>query len=245
MRKLFGMLIAALLVIALPIASAVTETETGREVQKPGTGTEQPEVRDATQGTDAEDNTPTSVMQNESRTGQGMSENESRTDKGMPESVGELRERMQKRAQQLRDNASAMGERMRNQNQVRATIESLHMMEDHVGGYGEQVSEAAREMNNSFERAYQAEENIKRRGGLARFFVGGDEKAAEEIEQSVNQTQDKIRELKQVREDCDCPDDVKLMLEEQIQNLEGEENRLRGLANQEQKKSGLFGWLLG
>lgn len=234
MRKLVSMIVAALLVMALPFTSAAAEPDSTRGVDEPGTGIEQPDVKEVNQGTGLGNNTPTDTMQNGSGEGRGM-----------PENIAALREQMQERAQQMMDNASAMGQQMRNQNQVRATIESLHMMDEYVGGYGEQVREVAREMNNSFERAYEAEQNMERRGGFARFFVGGDDEAAQEIEEAVNMTQDRVNELRQVREDCDCPDDVKLMLEEQIQNLESEENRLRARAKQEQKKNGLFGWLLG
>ena len=74
----------------------------------------------------------------------------------------------------------------RNQNVVREAVHSFLAMEDLVGGIGQQVSEIAREFNNSVEKTIQAENKIQNRNKLVRFLVGGDQGAAEEIEEEIN-----------------------------------------------------------
>jgi hypothetical protein len=132
---------------------------------------------------------------------------------------------------------------LQNQNQVRLAVHSLLAMEDLVGGIGPQVSEIARSFNNSVQASINAEERIQKKSGFARLFTGGDEKAAEEIEGLVTQNQNRIQELSQLREQCECDEEVKQMLQEQLQNMENEQARLRLLALAEQKSKGIFGWL--
>ena len=78
---------------------------------------------------------------------------------------------------------------------------------------------------------------------FSRLFSGGDAEAAEEIEAEVNQNRERIENLKRYREECDCSSDVKEMLQEQIQNMEQEQDRLGELAQNEKQNKGLFGWL--
>jgi len=46
-----------------------------------------------------------------------------------------------------------------------------------------------------------------------------------------------------LRAQCDCGEEVKAMLQEQIQNMEQEQVRLQQLAQNEKKNKGVFGWL--
>jgi hypothetical protein len=114
-----------------------------------------------------------------------------------------------------------------------------------TGDIGRNVSQIAREFNNSVQATIRAEERIQTRNWLVRFFVGGDREAAEDIEQEVNRNRQRIQELKQLREECDCDEEVRNMLQEQIQNMEQEQNRLQQSAQNEKKDKGIFGWLFG
>ena len=78
---------------------------------------------------------------------------------------------------------------------------------------------------------------------LVKFFAGGDEEAAEEIEQEVNRNQERIQELKRLMQECDCNEELKAMIQEHIQNMEQEQNRLQELAENEKNSKGIFGWL--
>jgi hypothetical protein len=158
-----------------------------------------------------------------------------------------LREKIQERAQQLEQEAAAMGENeqkvLRNQNQVRLAVHTLLDMKDMVGGIGPQVSAIAKEFNNSVQATLRAEEKIQTRSAISRFFAGGDDKAAGELEAEVSQNQARIQQLTQLKDQCECDNETKLMMQEQIQSLEQEQTRLNQMALTEKQSKGLLGWL--
>jgi len=159
----------------------------------------------------------------------------------------QLQQMMQQRVQQMAQEAQGLNEEQKNvyqnQNRVRLAVHSLLAMEDLVGGIGPQVREIATNFDNSVQATIRAEERVERRSAVARFFAGGDEEAAEEIEGQVNQNQLRVQQLKQLREECDCGAEVKEMMRQQIQNMEQEQTRLQQLAQSEKRSKGMFGWL--
>jgi len=159
----------------------------------------------------------------------------------------QLQEMIQQKQQAMNQELEGKSEKeqkvYQNQNQVRMAVHALLAMENLVGGIGKNVSQIARQFNNSVQATIIAEEKIQTRSRFRRFFAGGDEKSAEEIEQEVNQNRLRIQELKQLHKQCDCDNEVKAMMQEQIQSMEQEQNRLQELAQKEKKSKGLFGWL--
>jgi len=153
-----------------------------------------------------------------------------------------IREKQQEMLQEAQKEKNQ--EVFKNQNRIRLAVHALLASEDLIGGIGKNVSQIAREFNNSVEKTIRAEEKIKQRSGLIKFFLGGNKKAAEEIEQEVNKNQERIQQLHQLMDQCECSEEVKSMVQEQIQNLEEEQNRLRQLAEEEKQNKGIFGWLL-
>jgi hypothetical protein len=132
---------------------------------------------------------------------------------------------------------------VQNQNSVRMGAEAFIIADDETGGLGENVSQIAREFNNSVEVTIQAEERIRSRSGVVRVFIGGDEVAAREIEREVIQNENRIRELEQIIQQCACDEEVKLLLQEQLQMMEQEQERLRNLADDELEDKGIVGWI--
>lgn len=163
------------------------------------------------------------------------------------ETASELREMVQERNQEMINEINAsrgvLKNVYQNQNRVRLAVHTLLAAENLTGGIGRNISQIAREFNNSVQATIRAEERIETRNMLLRFFLGGDEGAAQEMEQEVNQNRVRIQQLKQLMEECDCDDEVKAMLQEQIQNMEQEQNRLQELAQNEKQSKGIFGWL--
>jgi len=161
--------------------------------------------------------------------------------------VTEAREAIQQRVQQLEGETQTMKgtekEVYENQNQVRSAVFGLLAMEELAGGIGQEISQIAKEINNSVQSTLSAEEKIRGRSALVRLFVGGEKEAAQEIRQEVNLNQERIQELKQLKEDCgDCSEEAKILMAEQIQNIEQEQERLQQLAEKEEKSVGVFGW---
>lgn len=165
------------------------------------------------------------------------------------EKINELEEKIQKKQQEMNQEMRLLGETERriyqNQNQVRLAVHSLLGMEDLIGGIGPQVSEIAKEFNNSLEATVRAEERIQARNKILKFFSGGDRAAAIIMEQEINRNRERIQQFKELKEECDCDDEIKTMFQEQINNMEQEQNRLQQMAEKEKQTKGLFGWLFG
>jgi bacterioferritin-associated ferredoxin len=163
--------------------------------------------------------------------------------------ISEIKETVQQKAQELSQEMQQLGKTeqsvYQNQNEVRLAVYSLLVMEDILGGIGQQVSQVATEFNNSVQATIKAEEAIQSRNRIVKFFVGGDEEVTEEIEQEINKNQERIQYLLTLGEQCDCGEEVKSMLQEQIANIGQEQNRLQQLVQSEKQIKGIFGWLFG
>ena len=129
------------------------------------------------------------------------------------------------------------------QNKVRLAVHAFLAMDDLTPGIGKEVSEIARHFNNSVQVTIHAEERLNSRSRIARFFIGGDADTATELEAEVNANMQRVHQLKQLKEQCNCTDEVRTLMQEQIQNMEQEQTRLQQLAQKEKKSKGLFGWL--
>lgn len=155
-----------------------------------------------------------------------------------------IEEKKQELEQKLQNLTAKEQNIYRNQNQVRLAVHSLLAMENLTGGIGPQISAIARGFNNSVQATIRAEEKIQNRSKIKKFFIGGDEKAADELEQEILQNQERLRELEQLIGECgECDEETRAMLQEQLQNIEQEQNRLRELAQAEKKSKGLLGWM--
>lgn len=164
------------------------------------------------------------------------------------ESIGQARARIQIMQEEMQEEMmQAKGPRkevLQNQNEVRMAVHSLLAMENLTGGIGPQVRQIARNFNNSVQATIRAEENIKERGAFMRFFAGGDEGAAEEIKEQVSENRQRVEELRQLRETClGCPEEVRQIMQEQIQDIEQEQERLSRLVQREKNSKGIFGWI--
>jgi hypothetical protein len=189
-----------------------------------------PELTDAGHGSEMDDKG--SNMSNE-----GMATGSNMSDHGQGES--------QKTDEQHQEKNQGEDTQIQNkvENQVREAVHALLAMKEQLGGIGPQVSEVAMNFNNSINAAYQNEEKIQKRSAFSRFFMGGDKKAAREMLAETEQTQSKIQELQGLMGQCNCSDETKAMMQEQIQSMVQEQDRLQQKAQDELKSNGLFGWL--
>lgn len=161
--------------------------------------------------------------------------------------MSEVREMTQQRKQEMVQELEGLSRVQQkvyqNQNSVREAVHTLLSIEDLAVGIGPQVSQIAREFNNSVLATIVAEEKIQKRNAFVRFFIGGEKNAAEEMEREINQNQQRIQQLKQLREECACEEEVKVMMQEQVQKMEQEQERLQQLADREKGANGVFGWI--
>ena len=128
--------------------------------------------------------------------------------------------------------------------QVHTALYALSIAGNVTGRDGPELARLGAELNTSFAAAYAAEEQIKNQNSLMRMLYGGDREAAGLLIQYADQNRQRIQTMEQLIANCsDCDPQVRLMLEEQVQVLSQEQNRLITLGQEEQADKGLFGWL--
>ncbi len=133
----------------------------------------------------------------------------------------------------------------RSKNEVAISVLSLISLEN-VTNIGKNVSEIARDINRTSRESIELEQKIQKRSRISTFFMGGDNRLAQDIENRVQENKDRIQKLNELIESSDEIDyEIKEMINEEIQNLEKEQNRLNDVANEEKEKRGIFGRLFG
>lgn len=148
-------------------------------------------------------------------------------------------------------NARELKEMIRNQAQAQAgntvsrAVKTLLAAQDLTGGIGDRISVLAQEFNNSAERSGLAEEKIKNRGRIRFWLLGGDKQAAAEIIELIGQNRERIAQLNDLKENCDCDDEVREIIKDQIDQFSSEQDRLEILAEKQNKAKGVIGWFLG
>lgn len=147
---------------------------------------------------------------------------------------------LQQNLSQDQDQAQAQA-----QAQVHLALSAVSLAGNVTGSSGPELARMGAEVNNSLAAAYQAEQQMKSRSSFMRMLFGGDREAAGLLIQYADQNQQRIQQMTQVLANCsDCDPQVRVMLEEQVQVLSQEQNRLLTFGQQEQNEKGFFGWLL-
>lgn len=130
----------------------------------------------------------------------------------------------------------------RNRNRVDVGVMALIASQNMIGQEGGTVANLAQEIHGAHRNMTQAEEHIQSRGFLSRFFLGGDTDSATAIQNQLQQNEQHMEQIRQYLDDCDCDEQVRTMLQEQVQVMEEEHARLRQVAEDEVATWGLFSW---
>jgi superfamily II DNA helicase RecQ len=135
--------------------------------------------------------------------------------------------------------------RVENTNRVRLAVQTLLAMENLTGGIGRNVSEIARNFNNSIQSTLRHEEKIQNRNKVLKFLFGRDLKTVKQLENETLRLQEMINSFNKTIESCEeCTEEVKEMLQEQLMLMQQEQQRLQQLVQKEKKIKGLFGWII-
>jgi uncharacterized protein YydD (DUF2326 family) len=128
---------------------------------------------------------------------------------------------------------------------VAKTVENLLAAADRMEdpGIGDEVREIAREHGTKSEEIAEKQDQINQRSGVAKFFIGPDYAALEEVQQSMEQIRNQVRELNQIRTRLQNQGEEQ-ELQNQIRVLELELQSLQNYAENEESTFSLFGWLL-
>jgi len=143
----------------------------------------------------------------------------------------------------LRNASGEVRERVKNENEVRIAVTTLLDVEDLSGGIGRNISAIARDFNNSLSSSTKIEDRIRGRSSFTRIFFGGDRNAAQELANQTAQDKARIAELHQLISSATLDPEVRTLIEEQVQILQQEQERLQQLATREKADRGIFGWL--
>lgn len=163
------------------------------------------------------------------------------------ENKQELKQMIKDKNEELKEKLKELKEQKKEReeyhNQVKVAVHTLLASENLTGGIGQNVSEIAKEFNNSVQVTIRAQERIQNKNKLVRYLFGGNEQAADEIQQEVEQNQQRIQELEELLDKCDCDQEIKTILQEQIQLMEQEQIKLNEMAKNEKSYKGIFGWI--
>ncbi len=161
-------------------------------------------------------------------------------------SLDQLKQMMKERKHELDDEEASTTPRfkdvMKNSNEVRRAVHALLASKELLGGIGQQVSEIARNMNDSIATTTSAEVKIKSRGFVARFFFGGDKNSAKFISREVERNGENIAKLTELLNSANLPAEVKAVMETQLTAMQEQQTRLQDVASSQAKLWGLFSW---
>jgi len=167
-------------------------------------------------------------------------------DEDVATSLSDLKLKIELRKQELEHEAASTSPEHRaiveNANQVRLAVHTLLSSRDLLRGIGSQVSEIAKEMNDSVATTTSVEAKLQARGILMRIFFGGDAVAADVIAQQVAQNQQRIDDLTKLLNEVNVSADIQVTLKAQIAAIQEAQKRLQDLAQREQNAWGLFSW---
>ncbi len=131
---------------------------------------------------------------------------------------------------------------MKNANEVRLAVHTLLASKELLGGIGPQVSEIARQMNDSVATTTSVEARIESRSFFTKLLFGGDKKASKDISKAVERNEENIAKLTELLNSANLPVEVKAMLETQLTAMQAQQTRLQDVASSQAKLWGFFSW---
>jgi len=258
MKKIINIFLVLFLFVGLAIFSLViaVNPEAGNQGQdpSPAQGQQGEEQGDQGQGDqeqgegEGDQQQEQTQEQTQEQSGDGLIDSEdgqqlrARTSNELKSMIQEKRGEMIEEVKSMKGNLQKAYE---NQNEVRTAVHALLAMEDLVGGIGQEVSGIAKQFNNSVQETIKAEETIRNRNRIVRFFAGGDQETAEELQNLVDQNLIRIQQLKELRNQCDCEEEVRALMQEQIHSMEQGQTKLQELIQNEKDARGIWGWFKG
>ncbi len=217
-KYLFIGIIVFAFILTLP-AVAKSEDAGPKGIHEPGTGLDNPELKEQNRGT-----------------GLGVTSSEVIE----TEEVEDVEEEVTSSKDNVPgQNSMALERRSQVANAVQEMLNATEKIE---GGIGEKVREIAQNQNQIHENIEMKLEQIKNQNRFFRFLFGSKAKDVEELKNQIKTNQEKIVELKNtVGEMTD--EQVKARLETQINTLEQVKTQIETETIEETSDFSLFGWV--
>ena len=125
---------------------------------------------------------------------------------------------------------------------VANAVQQMLQVSERNGGIGEQVRVLAQNQNQNQVELEDALSKVEKRNNFTKFFIGSDFKAINSAEAILEQSNQQIQELIQVKNQLENASDQQI-LEEQIQLLESVNSEVENVLNNSQKGFSLLGWM--
>ena len=119
----------------------------------------------------------------------------------------------------------------------------LNVADREPGGIGEQVRVIAQQQNQSASTTVQAMEKVQTRNRIMTFLFGSDYRNLGVLRSEMVQTRNRLEQLNRLMENVQNEDD-QTELQNQIQALEQEQERIENFIKEQEGKFSLFGWLI-
>jgi hypothetical protein len=163
------------------------------------------------------------------------------------QSPEELRQYVQERTQaQVQQSGEASDEAVHLRNRAQIAVQAIQAAENMLGQNGPRMSAVAEEANQAAQGMAQREEALEKRSWLRAFFFGQDQEQAQALQEEAEQNRVRIQEMNQLLTSCDdCDGEVRTLLQEQVQTMLQEQDRLDQVAEKAVGRWGLLGWLFG
>lgn len=163
------------------------------------------------------------------------------------QNLKQLKQTLEKREQEIKvklASTTPMNKKiLERAGKVSVAVHALLASEDMLGkGIGQQVSQIAREVDDSVASTTSVEARLESRGFLSKLFFGGDKKSAEVIAKQAEQNQARIQTITELLSSASTTEEVKATLNAQVQAMQEEQVRLRTVAQAQSKLWGLFSW---
>lgn len=122
-------------------------------------------------------------------------------------------------------------------------VQDLLQLADKEGGIGEQVRNIAQQQNQSASTTLQAMEQVQTRNRIRTFLFGTDYKNLGVLRSEVVQTRNRLENLNKLMENIHNQAE-QTGLQDQIQVLEQEQEKIENFIKDQEDKFSLFGWIL-
>jgi hypothetical protein len=126
--------------------------------------------------------------------------------------------------------------------EVAKKVEELLTTRTTKGGIGDKVREVAREQTQAQEQIKQQLKLIEDRRGWLKKLIGPNYKAIKNLQQQLEQNQQRIRQLTQLATEITNQED-KTLIQETITALGQQNTELQARIQAEEQTTSLFGWL--
>jgi len=226
MNKIFIFKIVLIVVVlSVPLVGVLAQNKQG--VHEPGTGIEDPELKQENQGTGNG-----VQMQNEVQ-GQGQ---------GQIQNQGEIQGQIQNQQEAKVQSGNGVSQGLERRSRVANAVQEMLKVGERNGGIGAQVRTIAQSQNSIQAEVEEALERVQKRSGFVRFFIGPKYKELNSIESQIEKHVQNIGKLKELKVGLYTLQDQNI-IEEQISIMEQARQELEGEAEKSSRGFSLFGWL--